>query len=347
MIPKPPNLSDVAKAAGVHSSTVSRVMNPETREMVSEDVAKRILAVAKRIGYRTNRAASTLRTKRSNVIGVILPDITNAVFPPILMGIEEGLRKFGYLTITVNVGNGRDEQRFAINRLLGQQVDGLIFATTERQDPIVQDCVDQNVPVISVNRSDDSGKVSSVASDDYLGMKLAVNHLQSIGHTHISHIAGPEHISTGHLRRLGFLNATRDLALSASKCKIVESTGYTREAGQIAMQNLLKLAPKTTAIVAVNDLVALGCYDVMKQYGLTCPADLSIVGHNDMPLMDMIWPPLTTVRIPHRDMGLEASRLILNAINDRASSVVDIRLKPELIVRGSTAAPRQTPVLKI
>ena len=113
------------------------------------------------------------------------------------------------------------------------------------------------------------------------------------------------------------------------------------------MQNLLKLAPKTTAIVAVNDLVALGCYDVMKQYGLTCPADLSIVGHNDMPLMDMIWPPLTTVRIPHRDMGLEASRLILNAINDRASSVVDIRLKPELIVRGSTAAPRQTPVLKI
>lgn len=346
MIAKSPTLADIAKAAGVHSSTVSRVMNPETRGMVSEDVAKRILAVAKRIGYRANRAASTLRTKRSKVIGVILPDITNAVFPPILMGIEEGLRKFGYLTIVVNVGSSHEEQSFVVNRLLGQQVDGLIFATAERHDVLMQSCVEQNVPLISVNRSDDSGTVSCVASDEYQGMRLAVAHLRSLGHTHIAHIAGPEYISTGHLRRLGFINAANEQGLSKSKYKIVESKAYTRDAGRIALAELLKLAPKTTAVVAVNDLVALGCYDVMKEKGLNCPADLSIVGHNDMPLMDMIWPPLTTIRIAHREMGLEASRLILNAIDQRDAAVVDIRLRPELVIRGSTDVPRENSVIR-
>src|SRR5438552_12852444 len=99
-----PTLNDVALAAGVHFSTVSRVMNPATRHKVSDEVAKRILAEARKIGYRTNQAASTLRTRRSNIVGVVLPDITNAVFPPILLGIEEGLRKEGYLAIVVNVG---------------------------------------------------------------------------------------------------------------------------------------------------------------------------------------------------------------------------------------------------
>ncbi|MDB5776139.1 MAG: LacI family transcriptional regulator [Herbaspirillum sp.] len=337
---KPPTLTDIAKAAGVHSSTVSRVMNPETRKMVSSDVAKRILAEAGRIGYRTNLAASTLRTRRSNVIGVVLPDITNAVFAPILMGIEEGLRRHGYLAIVVNVGNGSEDQSFVINRLLGQQVDGLIFATARRHDTQIEHCVKQRVPVITINRSEDSGTVSGVASDEFLGMRLAVEHLVSLNHTRIAHIAGPQHISTGYLRRLGFVDAIRDMKLAAQKCKVIESSAYSRESGRTALLELLKQAPQTTAVVAGNDLVALGCYDALKEMGLSCPGDISIVGHNDMPLMDMVWPPLTTVRIRHHDMGLEASRLILQVIENIHATVVDIRLKPELIVRDSTAVPR-------
>ena len=335
-----PTLSDVAKAAGVHSSTVSRVMNPETRKMVSVDVAKRILAEAKKIGYRPNRAASTLRTRRSNVIGVILPDITNAVFPPILMGIEEGLRKHGYLAIVVNVGTDDDEQRFVINRLLGQQVDGLVFATAKREDPLVVECANRGVPVVTVNRSEESGVVSCIVSDEHYGMRLAVAHLVELGHRCIAHIAGPDNLSTGHSRRLGFVDALQAMGLDASKCVVTESSGYSREAGKSALLSLLARAPETTAVLAGNDLVALGCYDALKELGLQCPEHISIVGHNDMPLMDMVDPPLTTVRIRHHELGLEAARLILHAINTRDSSVVDIRLKPELIVRRSAAAPR-------
>ncbi len=135
MTNKNPTLSDVARASGVHFSTVSRVMNPATRQMVSAEVAARVLAEASRLGYRPNRAASTLVTRKSRIIGVVLPDITNAVFPPILLGIEEGLRKHGYLAIVANVGADEEEQLFVINRLLGQQVDGLILATARATIP--------------------------------------------------------------------------------------------------------------------------------------------------------------------------------------------------------------------
>jgi LacI family transcriptional regulator len=346
MTKKNPTLTDVAQAAGVHSSTVSRVMNPETRGMVSADVAKRILAEARKIGYRPNRAASTLRTRRSNVVGVILPDITNAVFPPILMGIEEGLRKHGYLAIVANVGNDEEEQRFVVQRLLGQQVDGLIFATARRHDPVIEECVSKGVAVVAVNRSEETGAASCVVSDEFYGMRLAVEHLAQLGHENIAHISGPDNLSTGHLRRLGFTEAIQNMKLGSSRSMVFESTGYSRESGRAAFCDLIRKFPSTTAVVAGNDLVALGCYDVLKDLGLRCPVDISIVGHNDMPLMDIVNPPLTTVRIRHHDMGLEAARLILQKIASPEATVVDVRLKPELVVRASTATPRATTAKK-
>jgi LacI family transcriptional regulator len=327
-------------ATGVHLSTVSRVMNPQTRQMVSSEVAKRILAEAQRVGYRPNRSASTLVTRKSHIIGVVLPDITNAVFPPILMGIEDGLREHGYLAIVANVGADEEEQLFVINRLMGQQVDGLILATACRHDPVVKLCVGQGLPVVTVNRSDETGIASCVVSDDMVGMRLAVEHLVALGHRHIAHIAGPESLSTGHFRRLGFLAAIQASKLDRSDAFVVEGGGYSRECGKAAMLELMRQWPRATAVAAGNDLVAIGCYDALAELGLRCPEDVSIVGHNDMPFMDLIRPPLTTIRIRHHGMGLEAARLILQTIEARNSAVLDIRLKPELVVRESTAAPR-------
>ncbi len=334
-----PTLRDLAAATGVHLSTVSRVMNLETRNMVSPDVTKRILAEAERVGYRPNRSASTLVTRRSNIIGVVLPDITNAVFPPILMGIEDGLRERDYLAIVTNVGAGEEDQRFVINHLLAQQVDGLILATASRHDPLIKLCVDQGVPVVTVNRSDETGVASSVVSDDMHGMRLAVEHLIALGHRRIAHIAGPESLSTGHVRRLGFLAAVRAGSLDPSEAVVLESAGYSRECGKAAMLELMRQWPATTAVLSGNDLVAIGCYDALTELGLRCPQDVSVVGHNDIPFMDLIRPPLTTVRIRHHGMGLEAARLVLQTIDAPDCAVRDIRLKPELVVRASTAAP--------
>jgi LacI family transcriptional regulator len=333
-----PTLHDLALATGVHVSTVSRVMNPQTRPMVSPEVAKRILAEAQSVGYRPNRSASTLVTRKSHIVGVVLPDITNAVFPPILMGIEEGLRERGYLAIVANVG-ADEEQRSVINHLLGQQVDGLILATACRNDPVVRLCVDLGVPVVTVNRSDDTGVASSVVSDDLHGMRLAVEHLLALGHRHLAHIAGPDSLSTGHVRRLGFLAAVEAGKLHATEAVVLDSAGYSRACGKAAMLELMRLWPRTTAVLSGNDLVAIGCYDALAELGLRCPEDVSVVGHNDIPFMDLLRPPLTTVRIRHRGMGLEAARMILQTIDTPQCAVLDIRLKPELVVRSSTAAP--------
>jgi LacI family transcriptional regulator len=342
MSDRTPTLTDVARAAGVHFSTVSRVMNPATRHKVSDEVAKRILAEAKRIGYRTNQAASTLRTRRSNIVGVVLPDITNAVFPPILLGIEEGLRKEGYLAIVVNVGFALKEYRFVIERLLRQQVDGLIIAAARRQDPMIKHCVQQGLPVVAVNRSEETGLASSVANDEMAGMRLAVEHLVKLGHKRIAHVAGPETISTGHLRRLGFLWAVEEMKLAGDRCQVVEGAAYSREAGRQACLELFALPGKrATAVVAGNDLLALGCYDALRELGLSCPADVSIIGHNDMPLIDMLAPPLTSLRIQHREMGRQAARLLLNHLQQPDMAPVRITLAPELMVRKSTASPRK------
>lgn len=332
-------MHDLAVATGVHLSTVSRVMNLETRKMVRPEVTKRILAEAERAGYRPNRSASTLVTRKSNIIGVVLPDITNAVFPPILTGIEDGLRERGYLAIVTNVGADEEEQRFVIDHLLAQQVDGLILATASRHDPLIKLCVDQGVPVVTVNRSDETGVASSVVSDDLHGMRLAVEHLIALGHRRIAHLAGPESLSTGHVRRLGFLAAVQAGKLDPAEAVVFESAGYSRECGKAAMLELMRLWPRTTAVLSGNDLVAIGCYDALAELGLRCPQDVSVVGHNDIPFMDLIRPPLTTVRIRHHGMGLEAARLVLQTIDTPKCAVLDIRLKPELVVRGSTAPP--------
>jgi LacI family transcriptional regulator, galactose operon repressor len=337
---KPFTLKDVAARAGVHASTVSRVMNPETRHLVGDEVAARVLQSAKLMGYRPNQSAVALRTRKSNTIGVVLPDITNPVFPPILRGIEEELRKARYVAL-VGDAQSDDDQYHVVQQMLARQVDGLILATTTRRDPIIDHCLENSVPVVSVNRGEDVGRSSSVVHDEDAGMRLAVQHLVELGHRRIGHIPGPQHLSTGHLRKRGFVDAMALAGIKPNEYEIGEESAYSRDGGRRALIALLKKRPQLTAVVAANDLVALGCYEALEELKIRCPKDLSIVGHNDMPFVDLVAPPLTTVRISHHEMGAHAARLILQRIGGEDNSVVDIHLKPELVIRKSTAPPRR------
>lgn len=334
---------DVAQALGVHSSTVSRVMNPDTRHMVSAEVAQRVLKAVRELGYRPNKIASTLRTRRSNTVGVILPDISNPVFPPMLSGIEDTLAEKGYVPLVANAGRDRARQRLVIDQMLGRQVDGLILAAVERRDRILDHCLEEGIPVVAVNRSEDIGRVSSVVSDDRLGMRLAVEYLVGLGHRRIGHIAGPQTISTGYMRKLGFIESARSCGLADDECCIVECSAYSREAGRVACTELLLKFPSVTAIAAGNDLIALGCYDTLREQGRVCPDEISVVGYNDMPMLDLIAPPLTTIHIPLHEMGVQAAKLILGSIVRTQKSGINVMLRPELVVRGSTAVPPSSP----
>ncbi|GLH79244.1 LacI family transcriptional regulator [Bradyrhizobium sp. SSBR45G] len=309
------------------------------KHLVAADVADRIQAAANALGYRLNMAAKGLRTGRSGLIGVLAPDIADPGFPPVLSGIADHLHAQGYATIVADAGTEGSEQDL-VDRLIARGVDGLVLATVTLRDDVVKHCLDAALPVVLINRVDAAAQLPSAASDDAAGMRLAVEHLVALGHRRIGHVAGPQHISTGARRRAGFEASVRDAGLSARQTPVETVDAYTRAAGREAALRLLARRTRPTAIVAANDLLALGVYDALAARGLACPGDVSVVGHNDMPFVDLVSPPLTTVRIAQRDMGEAAARLLLARITDPSAANEHVVLTPSLILRGSTAAPR-------
>jgi LacI family transcriptional regulator len=335
---RPPTIRDVAQHANVNASTVSRALNPATRHLLGELVVQRVLASAKRLGYRPNNAAAALRGGRSQLIGVLLPDITNPVFPPIVRGLEDEFSAAGYAVLVANSGGKPADQVRLLERMRGSMVDGLVIATASRQDALVKRCVAEGMAAVLVNRGEDDRHVPEVVNDDFLSMRLAVDHLHQLGHRRIAHLSGPGRLATGAARTEGFALAMRAHRLTAPA--VLECIDFTREAGALACEALLQNHPDVTAIVAANDLIAIGCYDTLAAKGLSCPKDISIVGHNDMLLVDMLNPPLTSLRIQHMEMGRQAARLLLAHITESGTPPVRITLAPQLMVRGSTAAPR-------
>jgi LacI family transcriptional regulator len=332
----PVTIRDVARAAGVHVSTVSRALSPEKRSLISDEVLRVVEEAAQRLGYRPNRAASALRTGRTHTIGVLVPDITNAVFPPILQGIEASAAARGYFVFVANVVDPA-LARPVLERMLAQRVDGVILATATRDDPLVDFITRAGMSAVLVNRADEAGRLPAVVSDDRLAMKLAVDHLVGLGHKRIAHLAGPQSIPTGAGRALGVEQAMRGHRLKPFR--VVECAAFTREAGAVAMKQMLAAGAAPQAVVCSNDLIALGAYDALRDAGLRVPQDISVTGHNDMPLVDMVDPPLTTIRLPHRELGWRSAEMLFEEIDGAAMSASTVVLRPELVVRKSTAAP--------
>ncbi len=327
-------IRDVAKAAGVHVSTVSRALDPARRRLISDEVLEVVEAEARRLGYRPNRTASALRTGRSQTIGVLVPDMTNPVFPPILSGIEASGAARGYFVLVAHVADAA-LSKAVVERMRAQHVDGIVMANALRDDPLIEYLQRAGIPAVFVNRADEAGRLSAVVGDDRLAMKLAVDHLVAEGHRHIAHVAGPQHVQTGVARRQGFEQALRDHGLDDAG--IVECASYSRGAGHAAAAALLgRTHARPDALVCCNDLVALGAYDAARDAGHRIPEDLSVTGHNDMLLADMVAPPLTTVSLPHREFGWRAAELLFDALDGEAASVSTVVLRPELVVRGST-----------
>lgn len=335
------NIKDVAARADVHPSTVSRVMNPETRSMVSERVAERVTRIAGEMGYTRSPLASGLRTGRSFTIGVIIPDLSNPMFPPIVRGIERTLEAEGYIAILADSDNSQKSERAIFDSMKSRRIDGLILATAHIEDPIVEDCIEEQLPVVLVNRTIDTHDVSEVINNDELGIQLAVAHLIELGHKQIAFLGGPQNTSTGRDRYRAFRNLADNGQFELDPDLCASCTAFTEAAGHTSMLGILDCNKPFSAVVAANDLLALGCYDALEERGVSCPGDVSVTGFNDMPFVDRFSPPLTSLHIPHDELGVRAANLLLAEIRDSDAPRTTIRLDPVLVVRGSTAAPGQ------
>jgi LacI family transcriptional regulator len=332
-------IRDVARLAEVHPGTVSRALNEQTRALVNEETAERVLRVAEELGYQPNPIARGLKTNRSYTVGVLIPDLTNPLFPPIMRGIEDRLGAAGYTALIVNTDNDAERERSQMDAMRARQVDGFIAATARLDTELLADVAAGGAPMVLVNRSLEDGSLPAVTVDDRRGIRLAVNHVAELGHTRIGHVAGPQNLSTGHLRYLGFQEAIADLGLTAPAEHVAFADAFTEAQGRRACDELLDRAAGVTAIVAANDRLAIGCYDALEDRGLACPGDVSVTGFNDMPFVDRLRPPLTSVRVPQREIGTVAADLLLSQLSDGSRDARQILLEPTLTVRGSSAAP--------
>lgn len=322
----------------MHPATASRALNPQTRGLVNDVTAGRVLKVAEALGYRPNPIARSLKTARSTTVGLVIPDLTNPLFPPIVRGIEDVLGPAGYSAWIVNTDNDPAREQAQIGSLRSRQVEGLIVATARLSHPLLEELHADGVRMVLINRRVSGGEIPSVTPDDASGMAMAVKHLADLGHRRIAHIAGPQDTSTGLVRHQSFRQALLDNDLEDDPALVATCDYWTETEGARAIRTLFDAGAQFTAVLAGNDLLALGCYDVLEERGLACPRDVSVMGFNDMPFMDKLRPPLTSVRVPHYEVGAEAARMLLDMLADPDRQSRSVLLPLTLSVRQSTAA---------
>lgn len=325
-------IRDVAAAAGVSISTVSRVLDHRLPRS-SSPAAEKVRTVAAELGYVKDVSASNLRRGSTGTIGVIVPRLTDPAMAMFYEAVAHSCSqsdRFAVVAITDDVP-GND--RAAVDRLLQRRVDGLILTTARKEDPLVEVLRSTRVPYVLALRSDGESRAS--VGDDELGGYLATRHLIDLGHRRIGLVAGPPYASSAQGRRSGYERALVEAGIAVDD-SLVTGSSYSIEAGEQAGHALLDRSNRPTAIFAVNDNTAIGVAAVANRLGLAIPDDLSLVGYNDIAIASRLPTPLTTLRVPFDQIAQGALDLLLN----ESVAQQDLRVaSPTLIPRKSTARP--------
>lgn len=333
-IPKKPTIRDVAEHVGVHHSTVSRALNPSKHTKISPEVVKKIQKTADMLGYYPNILASSLKQNRSFAIGVLIPNLMNPLFPPIIRGILDTAEAAGFTVMIANTDEEEEKEQLALRTMQSRSIEGIIIATARLNDPVVAECSRSHVPFVLVNRCVEQDGVNAVIVDEDFAMRSTLDHLIELKHRRIAHVTGPQDTSTGLDRSNFFINYMKLHNLDSG---LIETTAkFTTNDGYEACKKLLAKYDNITAVVAGNDLIALGCLDAIKEAGLSVPDDIVVVGNNDIPMLERIVPSLTTISIPKYEMGVQAAKILLDIIDNVSSDPVIIKMRPKLIIRDST-----------
>jgi LacI family transcriptional regulator len=320
---------DVAAAAGVSKSTVSRVLD-ERLPRSDNPTARRVREVAARLGYIRDVSAASLRRGKTMTIGVIVPRLTDTVMAMLYESIAQCCAKSGRVAI---VSTSRDEpetNRAAAEFLLNRGVDGLVLSTARNGDSLPEELTARGIPYVLALRTD--GTSRSAVGDDVLGGYLATRHLLDLGHRRIGLIAGPDYASSSLGRQQGYRKALAEAGVDVRE-ELIVPTSFSMDAGAEGAEVLLGLEPRPTAIFAVNDNSAIGALSVITRHGLSVPRDISLVGYNDIPIVSRLPVPMTTVRVSFDQIAAAALELL---DTDPATSDRVRKIAPTLIPRASS-----------
>jgi LacI family transcriptional regulator len=338
-------IRDVAGESGFSVTTVSMVLNDgPAAARISARTRARIWKVAKRLGYRPNLFARSLRSKRSQTIGVVVFDITDAYCTQILRGIENHLRSSGYFPITADLQNDRTQFQRCLDLLLARRVDGVIaIANPVHVDTdLLAEQAKRDIPAVVIGRELERGPVSSIVVDNEAGTRQALQHLYELGHSRIAFIKGPKILVDSQQRWRGLENFARDVGLKIDPNLVIEIKGRnsTYVEGCELTEELLRRRREFSALVAFDDLTACAAIRSLTKAGRRVPKDCSVVGFDDLPGSAFYNPPLTTVQQQlemQGSIGAEIIEELIRASQEKRSVVTKHRkVSPKLMIRDST-----------
>lgn len=327
-------INDVAKKAGVSITTVSYVITG--KRFVSEDLQARVRQAMKETGYRPNNLARSLRVGKTDTIGLIIPDSSNLFFAEISRNIEDIGFKNGYAVFLCNSDDQLAKQAEYLDVLISKQVDGIVFISVSNDKPILDRLIEANIPFIIVDRYEFDVMADVVLIDNLAGGFAAVEHLASIGHKKIACITGPSSANPSADRFQGFVKGMQAYGLPIPE-DYIQTGDFRFRSGETATEHLLALPQPPTAIFVCNDMMAIGALRAIQQHGLCVPEDISIVGFDNIPIVEALTPALTTVSQPIKEIASRAMEILFSRMQGEMRELYKREvLIPKLILRDST-----------
>jgi LacI family transcriptional regulator len=322
-------IRDVARVAGVSPATVSQVLNGG--RPVAEGTRARIEAVISELSFRPNAFARGLKTLRSHLVGILLPDLSNPFYPTLVRGAQDVLGGRGYHAVVVNTDADSLQERALVAELVHRQVDGLLLITFTLATDDFLAIIKQGTPVVVIGPAEG---VDRVHTSDFLAAKDMTDYLIGAGYTSIAHLAGPEGAGPASPRMAGYRAAMRAHGFARKQQRVVHGE-FTKAGGYKAMAKLLESRPWPRAVFCANDLMALGAIEAAHSSGLSVPEDLAVAGFDDIDAASLLRPALTTVGHSANEIGARAAGQLLQRISGADGPPVDIEVGFDLRKRGS------------
>lgn len=331
---------DVARMAGVSPATVSHTFS--AKRPVSAPTRARVHAAAERTGYRASHLAAAMVTGRTRTLGMVVPDIANPFFSELVRGAEAAAMAAGYMTIVCSSELDAGLEDRCVEVLSDKRVDSLLYLPgTTRRHACLEDPALRQTPLVVLDEEmpDLPARAHVVSSDNEAGGAAAARHLADLGHTEIGVVAGPSGLPTAEARLRGFTGELAGRGITVPPQRVLRADYYTREAGLLTGGAMLVGHPEVTAVYCANDLIALGLMSAAAAAGRTVGRDLSVAGFDDIFVAELVTPALTTIRQPIAELGRQAVRIAVAAIDGAVQAPRRTVLPVELVVRGSTARP--------
>ncbi len=331
-------MKDVAKAAGVSVATVSNTLSG--KKYVSPELRERVLKTIENMGYKPSKIARNLKIKRTFVIGLIIPDVTNPYFAEIARGVEDILLKHDYQMFLCNTDGNKRRERVVIDSLLSQHVEGIINVAPRSTDRDLVEYVG-NTPMVVMDRdvNEISPYFDSVYTDNYEASSRLAEHFLRLGHRSFACLAGPDDVPIARRRLRGFIDKLEQERVDGKNTTVLKGT-FQFESGYELMKHLLRKKPYPSAVFAANDLMAWGAVEAAKEKGIRIPNDIAIAGFDNIYFSEFIIPALTTIHQPKFEAGQIAMRKLMEKIEKKnkkspleARSVI---LEGRLVIREST-----------